>query len=133
MRPIHLKWWLQKYKHLDSLAYDSIDWKAIGNARKYISGTDEVRLVKYLNGWLNTGRQKGHQGKDPSCPCCGAKEETQLHMFQCQSAASRQAHKQAFKNIATDLCTLHLPLPPSVRPDGQCTDHCRPPQRCSRH
>ena len=56
MHPTHLKWWLQKYKHLDSLAYDSIDWKAIGNTRKYISGTDEARLIKYLNGWLNTGR-----------------------------------------------------------------------------
>ena len=30
-------------------------------------------------------------------PGCGAQEETQLHMFQCQSLASRNAQRQAFK------------------------------------
>ena len=118
MRPKHKKWFLSKYaksRHIKTKTiddYNSIHWRGIGNARRRLNEADNTRLTKYLNGWLNTGRQKGHHGKEPRCPCCGTHEETQLHIFQCSSDTSTQARASAFKLL--EKYYNHHKVPPLV-------------------
>ena len=81
MIPHHLKWFRKKSKDKTEDDYNSINWAGIGNARKKLNNSDNVHLVKFMNRWLNTGRQKRLHGKDPSCPARGIAEETQLHIL----------------------------------------------------
>ena len=77
----YLNFFLQEYRDKSEDDYKNICWKGIGQARKILSEKENVTLTKYLNGWLNTGHQKGHLGEASECPCCGWHEETQLHLF----------------------------------------------------
>jgi ribonuclease HI len=102
IRPLHRQFFLEKYgkrkygwKTMEH--YDAIYWQGIGRARKGLSRADNIRLAKYINGWLNTGRQKGLFGQRSECPCCGKQEETQLHMFQCTHPKAEQARVEAFR------------------------------------
>lgn len=96
MKPKHLKFFLKKYKTKTVSDYRSIFWKEIGWARKKLSEAENIRLTKYLNGWLNTGRQKGHFGTKSDCPCCGWHEEDQLHILQCAHPEMTKSRTTAF-------------------------------------
>lgn len=89
-----------KYNQLNDTMYDSINWQAIGDARRGIQPHRNIRLFKYMNGWLNSGRQQGLFGELPYCPSCGDDEETQLHMFQCNHPTAKETRKLAFKDMA---------------------------------
>ena len=103
MKPDHLQWFKTKYNGTDKRIYKSeadynnIYWKGIGQARKHLNDYDNVRIMKLMNGWLNSGRQKGLFGKDTECPACGYQEENQLHIFQCKNKEMEQTRKSAFK------------------------------------
>ena len=90
---------LEKYKknHIAINDYNIIHWRGIGNTRKRLSIDENTRLMKYINGWLHTGRQKGLFGHGSACPCCGHHEETQIHIMQCPHAGTAKARKGAFK------------------------------------
>jgi hypothetical protein len=106
MKPDHLRWFKTKYNGTDNRIYKSetdynnIYWKGIGQARKHLNDYDNVRIMKLMNGWLNSGRQKGLFGKDTECPACGCQEETQLHIFQCKNKDMKQTRETAFKLLA---------------------------------
>ena len=55
--PAHIKFFLEKYKkHGKTIDdYNSIYWRGIGNARSKLNPTENVRIMKLMNGWLNTG------------------------------------------------------------------------------
>ncbi|KAL7533446.1 hypothetical protein ACHAXR_008970 [Thalassiosira sp. AJA248-18] len=94
MRPKHIEFFLNK---IDD--YNSIYWRGIGNARDQLSDHINIRVMKYVNGWLNTGRQKGIFGHSPKCPGCGWHEETQLHMMQCTHPQTIRAREEAFSTL----------------------------------
>jgi hypothetical protein len=97
----HKRFFLKKYKKMNKtlVHYNMIHWDGIGAARKRLNETENITIAKYMNGWLNSGRQKGLFGKEKSCPCCGWHEETQMHMLQCTSPAMQQNRKSAFKSL----------------------------------
>ena len=98
--PAHIKFFLEKYKkHGKTIDdYNSIYWRGIGNARSKLNPTENVRIMKLMNGWLNTGRQKKHfHGHSAECPSCGIAEETQIHMYQCSNVPRRETRDEAFK------------------------------------
>jgi len=43
--------------------YNKISWQGIDIARKTLTTREHVRIMKLLNGWLDTGRQKGLFGQ----------------------------------------------------------------------
>ena len=96
----HLNFFLNKYKYLKQSHYDIIYWRGIGEARKGLTTTQNINIFKFMNGWLNTGRQQGLFGKTPECASCGWEEETQLHMYQCHHPEARRTRKQAFQQLA---------------------------------
>ena len=98
MRPKHCEYFCERYPHITKQVYDDIEWLSIGRARSKLSTAINTRLTKYLNGWLNTGHQKGHFGKSTACPGCGWDDETQLHILQCTASnMNKKARVQAFK------------------------------------
>ena len=101
MHKSHIKFFLHKYKHLHDHHYDSIYWRGIGLARRRLTLSENIDLTKYMNGWLNSGRQKGHFGELPECPCCGWHEETQLHIFCCTHPQMIATRKKSFQQLRT--------------------------------
>ena len=91
----HRDFFLEKYKDKTIADYDSIYWRGIGMARKSMTDNENINLTKFMNGWLNSGRQKGLFGQLSECPCCGWHEETQLHMFQCNNPEVKRNRKRA--------------------------------------
>ena len=79
--------------------YNRISWQGICNARKTLTTREHLRIMKLLNGWLNTGKQKGLFGQIKECPCCGAEEETTTHMFQCRETTMKEVQATAFKTL----------------------------------
>ena len=101
----HQKFFLGKYtgdngrilKSIDD--YDQISWQGIGNTRKVLTARKNVRIMKLLNGWLNTGIQKGLFRQTREYPCCGAAEETTAHMFQCREPTMKETRDTSFKTL----------------------------------
>ena len=102
LRVQHIEWFLKKYKTRNPKTiedYNNIFWRGIGYARKRFSKRDNIRIMKFINGWLNCGRQKGKFKQQPECPGCGWPEEDQLHIFQCK-------HPEAVTNRNAAITTL---------------------------
>jgi len=55
--------------------------------------------MKLLNGWLNTGRQKGLFDQTKECLYYGVEEETTTHMFQCRKPTMKEVRATAFKTL----------------------------------
>ena len=53
--------------------------------------------------WMHTGKQKGLFGDDGTCPCCGAPEETQAHIFQCMNPTIIRARETNIKSFTSYL------------------------------
>lgn len=108
LRPQHLQWFLKKYDTHNKKTeadYHNIYWRGIGYACKQLTQEENIRIMKYINGWLNSGRQKGLFDQSPKCPGCGWSEETQLHIFQCnhpRSVATRTIAIQALAKYYDD-------------------------------
>ena len=71
----------QKYKKTNKKIddyYNHIHWIGIGNTRKRLSNTKNIRIMKYLNRWLNSAQQKGLFGQGSAGQCCGPQEETKI-------------------------------------------------------
>ena len=103
LRDDHMSFFLKKYqkkaatKHFTEYHYHLIDWNAIGDARRNLTDEQIKRVMKMMNGWLNTGRQKGHFGERTECPGCGFHSEDQLHLYQCTHPSARETRKRAFE------------------------------------
>ena len=68
IKPIHVEYFLERYKKDNMIAatYKSIYWSGIGRARKNLTIDKNIRLTKFMNGWLTVGHQKGHMKDDAS-------------------------------------------------------------------
>eukprot|EP00957_Ditylum_brightwellii_P203016 15332874-Ditylum_brightwellii.AAC.1 len=64
---------------------EEIDWESLGAALESQKLHTQIRLIKFMHNWLNTGMQKQKFYKDAvaDCPICCAENETWTHMFQC--------------------------------------------------
>ena len=97
----HQDFFLDKYPNKSLDDYHSIYWRGIGIARKQLTLKEDITVTKFMNGWLNTGRQKGLFGDVSECPACGWHEETQLHMYECTQSAATEARNNAIKLMTT--------------------------------
>eukprot|EP00957_Ditylum_brightwellii_P201787 15327239-Ditylum_brightwellii.AAC.2 len=57
---------------------DSADWDSLGSTPQRQMLNNQIRLVKFMNNWLNTGQQKQKLDEFTfdCCPVCGNEEET---------------------------------------------------------
>eukprot|EP00957_Ditylum_brightwellii_P050712 3845358-Ditylum_brightwellii.AAC.1 len=65
---------------------ESIDWDNLGRSLQSQKLQTQIRLVKFMNNWLNTGSQKRKFYEDAVMlrPICCAETETWQHLFQYQ-------------------------------------------------
>eukprot|EP00957_Ditylum_brightwellii_P080977 6159618-Ditylum_brightwellii.AAC.1 len=65
---------------MDDVAWDSLE-KALDQQHLF----NQIRSVKFMHNWLNTGSQKKHFCEDTvdCCPACDGEVETWEHLFQC--------------------------------------------------
>ena len=66
--------------------FDDIHWKGIREVVDGFSVNKKIFYSKLACGWLPTNAKRNViEGVDAVCPLCGKAEETQSHLFQCDS------------------------------------------------
>jgi hypothetical protein len=84
-----------KFGWTDNQAIATVNWRAIGRAKKRLKLSPSVRATKMMYNWLNIGSQKKKMGGDNTCPCCGIKEEDQLHLYRCTDERMQDTLKES--------------------------------------
>ena len=98
----------KKYEWTDS-QLSTVNWDAVGAAKRRLKKDASTRITKMMHEWLNLGSQKKKMGQDDMCPCCGCEVEDQLHLYQCQHVEMIEAKENALDQNATRLIKDHLP------------------------
>eukprot|EP00957_Ditylum_brightwellii_P150415 11454001-Ditylum_brightwellii.AAC.1 len=64
---------------------EEINWDSLGTALESQNLHTQVRLIKFMHNWLNTGmqKQKFYEDAIADCPICCAENKTWAHLFQC--------------------------------------------------
>jgi len=78
-----LEYAADKFGWTDNQVQATVNWTAIGRAKRRQKLSQSVRTTKLMYDWLNVGSQKAKMGGDGICPCCGVEEEDQLHLYRC--------------------------------------------------
>jgi hypothetical protein len=87
----------------------SINFTALGRAKRRIPFGRSIRTTKMLYNWLNVGKQKGYMGLEPKCPCCGKEVEDFLHLYHCTNEDMQQAFTRAITAAKTRLAKDGVP------------------------
>ena len=87
----------------------TINWKAIGLAKKRLKLHESIRISKMMHEWLNVGKQKGRMGQHDQCPCCGLETEDQTHLYHCTHTDMMNAKELALDDIAKRLTDANVP------------------------
>ncbi|KAL7502641.1 hypothetical protein ACHAXN_000575 [Cyclotella atomus] len=95
----------------DNQAIATVNWRAIGRAKKHLKLSPSVRVTKMMYDWLNVGSQKKKMGGNGICPCCGIKEEDQLHLYRCTNQKMQETLKDNLASTNTKLVKEGLASP----------------------
>jgi ribonuclease HI len=106
-----LEYIADKFQWTDAQAATTVNWRALGLAKRRMRIYRSVRTTKMLYSWLNVGTQKGKMGEDSTCPCCGIETEDQLHMYQCQDERVTQNLDAAIASFQSKLVKDGLTTP----------------------
>eukprot|EP00957_Ditylum_brightwellii_P138706 10573028-Ditylum_brightwellii.AAC.1 len=87
---------------------NKIDWDNLGTMLDWQQLSTKVRLVKFMNNWLNTGHQKQQIDENAvnACQICLDTEETWWHLFQCQHEDSIAIRTFALTILESELLQL---------------------------
>jgi hypothetical protein len=102
-----------KFGWTDNQAIATVNWRAIGRAKKRLKLSPSVRATNMMYDWLNVGSQKKKMGGDGICPCCGIEEEDQLHLYRCTNKKMQETLKDNLASTNTKLISkegLALPV-----------------------
>ena len=100
-----------KFDWTDDQTRTTVNWRAIGQAKRRLDLYRSIRTSKMMYGWLNTGRQKKKLGGDHLCPCCGSEEEDQHHLYLCKNAEMQATLKASISTLTTKLVKEGLTTP----------------------
>ena len=76
-------------------------WKNASNQKLHI----QVRLIKCMHNWLNTGEQKEkiNPQMPSACPLCTTEKETWSHLLKCQPPEAQNSRLAAFDTLKSAL------------------------------
>jgi ribonuclease HI len=100
-----------KFGWTDNQAIATVNWRAIGRAKRSLKLSPSVRTSKMMYDWLNVGSQKKKMGGDSICPCCGIEEEDQLHLYRCTNEQMQATLKDSIAATNTRLVKEGLITP----------------------
>eukprot|EP00956_Cyclotella_meneghiniana_P023204 scaffold44714_cov61-Cyclotella_meneghiniana.AAC.4 len=106
-----LEYAADKFGWTDNQAIATVNWRAIGRAKKRLQFGPSVRITKFMYDWLNVGLQKKKMGGDGICPCCGITEEDQLHLYRCSNRNMQQTLRDSIASMNTRLVKEGLTTP----------------------
>jgi hypothetical protein len=100
-----------KFGWTDNQAIATVNWRAIGRAKRRLKLSPSVRTTKMMYNWLNVGSQKKQMGGDSICPCCGTEEEDQLHLYRCTDDRMQSTLKESLASTNSKLVKEGLVSP----------------------
>jgi len=106
-----LEYAADKFGWTDNQATATVNWRAIGQAKRRLKLHSSVRTTKMMYDWLNVGSQKRKMGGDGTCPCCGLTEEDQLHLYRCTNETMQQTLSDSISNLNSKLVKEGLATP----------------------
>jgi hypothetical protein len=106
-----LEYVADKFGWTDNQTAATVNWRAIGQAKRRLKLSPSVRTTKMMYEWLNVGSQKKKMGGDGTCPCCGAAEEDQLHLYRCKNEKMQETLANSISNLNTKLVKEGLTTP----------------------
>jgi hypothetical protein len=106
-----LEYAADKFGWTDNQATATVNWRAIGQAKRRLKLHSSVRTTKMMYDWLNVGSQKRKMSGDGTCPCCGLTEEDQLHLYRCTNETMQQTLSDSISNLNSKLVKEGLATP----------------------
>ena len=104
-----MKKYIKKRFRCTDEAFEEINWRALGRAKKRLKLHQSIRTSKMIYGWLNIGVQKRYMGQDSTCPCCGNATETQIHLYRCTNQKMRETLKTSIATVKSKLVQDGIP------------------------
>eukprot|EP00956_Cyclotella_meneghiniana_P036287 scaffold123739_cov39-Cyclotella_meneghiniana.AAC.1 len=104
-----MKKYIKKRFRCSDEAFEEINWRALGRAKKKLKLHQSIRTSKMIYGWLNIGVQKRYMGQDSTCPCCGNATETQIHLYRCTNQKMRDTLKNSITTVKSKLVQDGIP------------------------
>ncbi len=87
-----------------------MDWDSHGTAFKRLQRQQQITTAKLIHKLANTNLQnRCYYGKDPTCPCCSAAEESWEHVLSCPSEAASNHRTKAMKDMVENLKVRGVP------------------------
>eukprot|EP00957_Ditylum_brightwellii_P000428 33068-Ditylum_brightwellii.AAC.1 len=73
--------YIQQQTGLISAQMEEVDWDSLGAALESQKLHKQIRLIKFMHNWLNTGKQtqKFYEDAIADCPICCTEKETWTH------------------------------------------------------
>jgi hypothetical protein len=100
-----------KFGWTDNQAIATVNWRAIGRAKRSLKLSPSVQTTKMMYDWLNVGSQKKKMGGDCICPCCGIEDEDQLHLYRCTNKKMQATLRDSIASTNTRLVREGLTTP----------------------
>ena len=99
---------------LSEMAYDMVDWEAIGDALEMESPLFKLWALKQVSKFCGVGKQMHQMGlwSHDHCPCCNALGETTRHLLQCPVLVMQQSWQEGFE--ALEQWMLAVDMEPNI-------------------
>jgi len=101
-------YWKQAGKLGDHFNY--IDWEACGDAYRSVSTIQQIKLTKWVTGWLPVAKNMfwWHFWGTKVCPCCGVSQEDTDHLFCCKDPGMQAIRWTANATLEHDLYSIGI-------------------------
>jgi hypothetical protein len=96
---------------MDAINIDCIWWRAHQKALGYYSAANRMRIHKFLNDYLHTGKraQKYYKHKTALCAVCSISIEDEDHILRCPTYSRRQIRETWLEELNIYLSRPHTP------------------------
>jgi hypothetical protein len=95
-----IAYYLHKHGWLEH-TFQSIAWDVQSAVLKTFKVTDQIRILKFVHGWLPTAHHLHKEGTaiTTRCKLCGALTEDNLHLFSCHAPEMQLIHGKLQQSI----------------------------------
>eukprot|EP00957_Ditylum_brightwellii_P139372 10622007-Ditylum_brightwellii.AAC.1 len=102
---IDMECYIKKKTGYSQEQMDSVDWDSLGSALNRQTLNNQIKLVKFMRNWINTGQQKKNFDEltSNSCPVFEKEKEIWTNIFQCTHSDSAAVNFRAISQLQNDL------------------------------
>ena len=89
--------------------FECVNWKAIEQAKRGCTKSENITISKLMFDWVNSGHQKAKMAQEKGCLCCGTDEETLEHIFQCKNKQMSKVRNENLEMVTKTLKGIRCP------------------------